>query len=167
MPGFYPSLPESQDTEPDRELRARARKLADDIEPVAESIRLRANHYEVAHDGFGVAFYSLADNLRLLAESLRSCADKRYPGPHPRPFQHYAGLLHDQTRMLHDAKWTADAIVIAGFRARLDQLDGDWPDLDGEYFKLERAEPRLDDEAMLVEALRQHWTHWTKPELAA
>lgn len=85
MPGFYPALPESRDAEPDKELRARACKLADDIEPVAESIRVRANHYEVAHDGHGVAFYALADQLRLLAGSLRHKADRQYPGPHPRP----------------------------------------------------------------------------------
>lgn len=69
--------------------------------------------------------------------------------------------------MLHDTKWSADAIVIAGFRARLDQLDSDWPDLDGEFFDLERAEPPLDKDAMLVEALRLHWVNWTRPELAA
>jgi len=165
MPGFYPALPESEDAEPDKELRARARKLADDIEPVAEDIRVRANHYEVSHKGYGVAFYALADQLRLIAESLRHKA-KQYPGPHPEPFRHYVALLHDQTRMLHDTHWSGDAVVVAGFRARLDELNKDWPDLDVEYFSLERAQPPLGKDAMLVEALRRHWVNWTKPEAA-
>jgi hypothetical protein len=164
MPGFYPALPESADTAPDRELRARAHRLAADIDPVVEDIRLRANHYEVTRAGLGVAFYALADQLRLLAQSLRHKANEQYPGPHPQPFRYYAELLRDQTRMLHDTHWSGDAVVIAGFRARLDQLDRDWPDLDVEYFNLERVQPPMDDGAMLIEALRCHWKNWTAPE---
>jgi len=157
MPGLYPSQPESSDAEPDKELRARARQLADDIELAGARIRVRANNCEAVGVGYGAAFSRLADQLGYLVKSLRRKADTQYPGPHPRPFQYYTGLLHDHVGALRDAHWTEDASTLAGFRDRLERLNTDWPDLDGEYFDLERAEPPLDEGAMLAEAMRRHW----------
>jgi hypothetical protein len=86
MPCTYPALPESQDAQNDRELRARARQLADEIELAGAKIRVRSNDYEAKGVPCGAGFSNLADRLNCIVGKPRGCAEN-YPRPIPQGYR--------------------------------------------------------------------------------
>jgi hypothetical protein len=156
MPSAYPSLPEANDTTEDKAIRASCLQLANDIELAGAKIRVRANDLEVKGVPRGAGFTNLADRLNIIVGKLRRLAVS-YPGPIPRPLGFYARELHEHAHNLREASYSHEAGVVGDFSGRLGKLDADWPDLDAEYFSLERSDPPLEEDAMLIEALRRHW----------
>jgi hypothetical protein len=133
MPGFYPSQLESVDNAADADIRARARRLADDIEALHGTLDPSAASRPHAR----ALLAWLAERLPYAARALRAAADK-YPGPHPRPFQYYVAVLESADRAFLDEQVVV--LKLGGIGVRLDQLNRDWPCFDGMVLRQLRVE---------------------------
>jgi hypothetical protein len=137
MPSFYPKQPETDDTPADAELRASARKLADDIELVGAKVRVLANSET------GARLAHSAELLNSAVRSLRDRADKSYPGPHPEPWRsHVMDMEYIEGWLSADG--AADhARAVVELRERLRRLNADWPNFDA--FTLRRLRGAADE----------------------
>jgi hypothetical protein len=138
MPGFYPRQSECEDNAADAALRARARKLADDIGARHATIDASA----VSRLDARALAARLVERLPYAVTALRSAADK-YPDPIPRPFSHYVAELGDADRaFVEQHQVVVDGL--GGIVMRLEQLNRDWPCFDGMVVRQLRAEDEAD-----------------------